>query len=251
MQITIRFYEELNDFLPAKHRKKPVSFDVQINTSVKDAIEALGIPHTEVDLILVNSHPVDFSYNLKPGDYISVYPKFESIDISLVTRVREEPLRSTKFILDVHLGQLAKYLRILGFDSVYTNSLEDQEIIDQSLAEHRIILTRDYGILKHRKVTHGYYVRSQDSRIQLKEVIRRFDLKKKLKPFTRCSLCNGIIQKVNKGEIDHLLEEKTKRHFNHFYQCSSCRKIYWEGTHYEDILRFIQELRGDNPENNR
>ncbi|MFP4023835.1 MAG: Mut7-C RNAse domain-containing protein [Thiohalospira sp.] len=240
MQITIRFYEELNDFLPAEKRKKAFIFDVQSNSSVKDTIEALGVPHTEVDLILVNSNPVDFSYNLKPNDYVSVYPKFESLDISKVTKVREKPLRKIKFILDVHLGQLAKYLRLLGFDTYYMNDLKDSKIIEKAIDENRIILTRDYGILKHKKVTHGYYVRSQDSKNQLKEILQRFDLKSKIKPFSRCTICNGSIKKVEKKKIEHLLLEKTKRSFQEFYQCSLCQKIYWEGSHFKNINRLLK-----------
>lgn len=242
MQISIRFYEELNDFLPSEKRKKSFLFDVQVNSSVKDTIEALGIPHTEVDMILVNSQPVDFNYNLKSNDYISVYPKFESLDISQVTKVRKQPLRKIKFILDVHLGQLAKYLRLLGFDTYYTNHLSDPEIIVKSMDENRIILTRDYGILKHKQVTHGYFVRSQDSKTQLKEVIQRFDLKHKIKPFSRCSVCNGMVQKIEKKKIEHLLLEKTKNHFHQFFQCNTCQKIYWKGSHYEDIKRLIRDI---------
>lgn len=239
MQITIRFYEELNDFLPAEKRKKAFFFNVQLNSSVKDTIEALGIPHTEVDLILVNSNPVDFSYNLKPNDYISVYPKFESLDISQITKVRKEPLRKIKFILDVHLGQLAKYLRLLGFDTYYTNDLTDLEIIKKSIKENRIILTRDCGILKYNKVNHGYCVRSHNPKTQIKEIIQRFDLKNKIKSFSRCTVCNGTIKKVEKNKIEHLLLEKTRNNFKQFYQCNSCQKIYWEGSHFENIIKLI------------
>jgi len=242
MQISIRFYEELNDFLPAEKRKKPFIYNVRVNSSVKDTIEALGVPHPEVDLILVNSQPVDFSYNLKPGDYISVYPKFESLDISDVTKVRNEPLRTIKFILDVHLGQLAKYLRILGFDTYYNNQLEDEEIIYRSITDNRIILTRDYGILKQKQVTQGYFVRSQDSKTQLKEILQRFDLKNKIKPFTRCSVCNGKIEETDKTKIEHLLLEKTQKYFNRFYQCTNCQRVYWEGSHYENLNRLIKDI---------
>ncbi len=178
MQVAFRFYEELNDFLPFKYRKKRFEYNIATNTSVKDAIESLGVPHTEIDLILVNSNSVDFSCNLKEGDHVSVYPKFESFDIAELTKIRSEPLRKIKFILDVHLGKLAKYLRLLGFDTLYHNNLDDPEIIEIAKTEKRIILTRDLGILKNNKVTHGYWLRSQDSKEQLKEVIQRFDLKK-------------------------------------------------------------------------
>lgn len=240
--VSFRFYEELNDFLPKEKRKKTFSYNFRYNQSVKDAIEALGIPHAEVDLILVNGNSVDFSYILKNGDYVSVYPVFESLDISLVSRLRNAPLRQVKFILDVHLGKLCKYLRILGFDTYYRNDLEDSEIVSISVNENRIILTRDIGILKNGKVTHGYWVRSQNSRQQLWEVIHRFDLENILQPFYRCISCNGLIHPVEKEKIEHLLRENTKRFFTDFYQCNACGKVYWEGTHYENMQEFVNNI---------
>ncbi len=242
MQVTFRFYEELNDFLSKQYRKVRFQHTVATNSSVKDAIESLGIPHTEVDLILVNANSVDFSYNLKKDDDITVYPKFESIDISSLTRLRPFPLREIKFILDVHLGKLSKYLRLLGFDTIYKNNLDDPEIIDVAKNEKRIILTRDLGILKHNKVTHGYWLHSQDSKKQLKEVIQRFDLKDKIKLFTRCIVCNGEINIVEKSIVISKLLPKTKENYNKFYQCNKCDKIYWEGSHYQNMLLFIKKL---------
>lgn len=240
--VSFRFYDELNDFLPKEKRKKTFSYNFRYNQSVKDAIEALGIPHAEVDLILVNGNSVDFSYVLKNGDYVSVYPVFESLDISLVSRLRNAPLRQVKFILDVHLGKLCKYLRILGFDTYYRNDLEDSEIVSISVNENRIILTRDIGILKNGKVTHGYWVRSQNSRQQLWEVIHRFDLENILQPFYRCISCNGLIHPVEKEKIEYLLRENTKRFFTDFYQCNDCGKVYWEGTHYENMQEFVNNI---------
>ncbi|MCK5101281.1 MAG: Mut7-C ubiquitin/RNAse domain-containing protein, partial [Cyclobacteriaceae bacterium] len=235
-------YEELNDFLLFKYRKKRFEYNIATNTSVKDAIESLGVPHTEIDLILINSISADFSYNLKEGDYVSVYPKFESFDISELTKIRSKPLRETKFILDVHLGKLAKYLRLLGFDTLYFNNLDDPEIIEIAKAKNRIILTRDLGILKNNKVTHGYWLRSQDSKEQLKEVIQRFDLKNKLNLFSRCTICNGDISKIDKSLIKNQIHIKTFNEFNTFYQCKNCKKIYWKGSHYERMLEMIDGL---------
>ena len=242
MQVSFRFYEELNDFLAAKFRKKQFERNFAVNTSVKDAVESLGVPHTEIDLILVNSEPVSFSYHLKQNDYVSVYPKFESFDIQNVSLVRKEPLRNPKFILDVHLGKLAKYLRLLGFDTVYNNSLDDPEIIEKAQKEHRIILTRDLGILKNNKVTHGYWLRSQDSKKQLKEVIQRFDLKKNFNLFSRCTVCNGKIKKIDKETVKNRLFPKTYQEYDTFYQCKKCKKIYWEGSHYNNIKEFLNVL---------
>ena len=241
---SFRFYEELNDFLPMQKRKTTFAIPIKINQSVKDAIEALGVPHAEVDLILVNGNSVDFDYSLQHGDQVSVYPVFESLDISPLTKLRPEPLRVTKFVLDVHLGKLCKYLRMLGFDTYYRNDLDDQEIIRISLDENRNILTRDIGILRHGKVTHGYWLRSQDSKKQLTEVLRRFDLVKQIRPFYRCTLCNGLVGRVEKEEIDHLIKENTRNYFDDFFRCSTCRQVYWEGSHYERMKEFIDRLKG-------
>lgn len=240
--VNFRFYEELNDFLPKEKRKLPFAYVFKFNQTVKDAIEALGVPHAEVDLILVNGKSQHFNYTLKNGDHISVYPVFESLDISDVTKLREKPLRESRFVLDVHLGKLCRYLRLLGFDCYYRNDLDDDEIVKLSTDEHRIILTRDIGILKNGMVTHGYWVRSQDSKKQLREVIRRFDLRNDIRPFYRCIACNGLISEVPKKLIEHRLKENTRAHFDDFYQCQSCLKIYWEGSHFENMQGFVKDV---------
>ncbi len=238
--ITIRFYEELNDFLPREHKKRPFQHQVKDNPSIKDIIESLGVPHCEVDLILANSQSVDFAYQPDSGDIISVYPKFESLDISPVTHLREKPLRTIRFINDVNLGKLAKYLRLLGFDTLYGNNFHDEEIVGIADKEKRIILTRDTGLLKRRKVTHGYWVRSTNPKEQIKEVIERFDLRNNIKSFTRCLECNGLISKINKEAIENELLPNTKKYFSTFYRCRNCGKIYWKGTHYDNMLQEIE-----------
>jgi uncharacterized protein with PIN domain len=240
--VSFRFYEELNDFLGKKKRKTAFPFSMKINQTVKDAIEALGVPHTEVDLILANGTSVDFEYRLHNRDRISVYPVFESLDISPVTKLRPKPLRITKFILDVHLGKLCKYLRMSGFDTYYRNDLDDDEIISLAVNEKRIILTRDIGILKHKTVTHGYWLRSQYPKKQLGEVIRRFDLQSQIKPFHRCTVCNEVIKQIDKQSIEQLIRENTKKYFEEFYQCTGCKQVYWEGSHYTGMKSFIESF---------
>lgn len=240
--VEFRFYEELNDFLPKQKRKISFSYTFKYNQTVKDAIEAVGIPHTEVDLIVVNGSSEGFSYTLQNGDRVAVYPVFESIDIKNVTRLAGRPLRDTKFILDVHLGKLCKYLRMLGFDTYYRNNLDDDEIVERAGIEKRIILTRDIGILKNGLVTHGYWIRSKDWKEQLDEVLRRFDLHNSIKPFYRCIACNGFISNIEKTAIAHLLNQNTKECFHTFYRCGSCKKIYWEGSHYENMKTFVDNL---------
>jgi hypothetical protein len=234
--VLFRFYQELNDFLPPEKRKQSFQFRFTGNPAVKDSIESLGVPHTEVDLILVNGRSVDFYYQLQDGDRIAVYPVFESIDIREITRLRPYPLRETKFILDVHLGALARMLRMLGFDSKYENSYKDPQIVDIALAEGRIILTRDRGLLKRRRVTHGYCVRSDDPDSQVQEIVKRFDLYASIQPLARCIACNGLIYPVSKDEVKDRLKPKTKEFYRHFYRCSGCGKIYWKGSHFRNIL---------------
>lgn len=239
---TFRFYEELNDFLPKEKRKRQFEYCLKLNQTVKDAIEAIGVPHTEVDLIIINGESAGFAYHPQHADFISVYPVFESFNIKSVVKLRPKPLRVTKFVLDVHLGKLCKYLRMLGFDTFYHNHLEDSEIIKISITQKRIILTRDIGILKNGKVTHGYWLRSQNPREQIQEVIKRFDLLKDIKPFNRCTVCNGLVRNVDKEKVTDLLEPGTKKYYHQFFQCESCLKIYWEGSHYEKMNTFIEDV---------
>ena len=237
-----RFYEELNEFLPLGQRKKPIPYSFNGNPSVKDAIEALGIPHVEVDLILVNSLSVSFSYRILNGDSVSVYPVFESFDISYVSHLREKPLRNLKFLADVHLGKLTRYLRICGFDTYYSKNNSDNEIINIALSDSRVILTRDKELLKNKKVTHGYWIRSQFHNEQLQEVLIRFDLKTQLRPFTRCIECNGILANVSIEDISKHLLPKTRQYYQKFNKCPGCNRIYWEGSHFESMKRNIDDL---------
>jgi uncharacterized protein with PIN domain len=240
---TFRFYEELNDFLVPPKRKTAFPYLFNGTPSIKDAIEAIGIPHVEIDLILVNNTSVDFSYILKNDDYVSVYPVFETLNITDVTHLRNRPLRKTKFILDVHLGKLAKYLRMLGFDTTYENNNDDNKIIQTALADHRIILTRDIGILKVKRVTHGYWIRSQKPKEQLVEVVTHFDLYKNIDPFNRCIECNGQLRPVKKEKILSKLKPMTIENFNTFYKCSSCKSIFWEGSHYDRMKQFVEKIK--------
>jgi uncharacterized protein with PIN domain len=243
VSIWIRFYEELNDFLPSARRKKTFDFNLFCSPSIKDIIESLGVPHAEVDLIVVNGQSVSFNYRPKEGDMVSVYPVFESLDISKATHLRPKPLRITRFILDVHLGKLARYLRMLGFDSLYRNDYDDPEIVALSKKEKRIILTRDVILLKNNDVTHGLWIRSQKSSEQVKEVICRLNLHQQIKPFDRCMECNGQIVKIEKNKILDQIEPGTKANFDIFYRCRECHKVYWNGSHFEKMQVLINSLK--------
>lgn len=242
--VWLRFYEELNDFLPPNKRKIVLPYSFTGGKTVKDAIESMGVPHVEVDLILVNGKSVDFSYKIKNDDKISVYPVFERLDISEVTHLREKPLRDVKFIADVHLGKLARYLRMCGFDTLYEKDYSDDEIIIISSLQKRIILTRDKRLLNNRKVTHGLRIRSGNPESQLKEVFDRLDLKNLAKPFTRCMGCNTLLVDVPKEKIIDKLPPRTKEFYNTFKLCPQCNQIFWEGSHFKRMQEFINGFTG-------
>jgi uncharacterized protein with PIN domain len=230
-----RFYEELNDFLPPEQRKRTMSYRFSGHPGIKDPIEAFGIPHTEVELIVVNGLSVGFDYQLQAGDRVAVYPVFESLDISPLLRLREKPLRNPRFIMDVNLGKLAKHMRLLGFDSLYRNDYRDAEVVDIAVNEQRIVLTRDRRLLYIKRITHGYWVRSVGVERQIDEVLHRFDLYGSIHPFIRCLVCNGALTPVAKADILDGLKPKTRLYYEVFHQCADCRRIYWEGSHMENM----------------
>ena len=246
-QAFFRFYAELNDFLPGHRQQVRFAHRFELGGPVKDMIESLGPPHTEVDLILANGESVDFAHRVRDGDEISVYPVFESFDIASLVRVRPSPLRETRFVLDTHLGKLARYLRMLGFDALYRNDYQDEELACVSSGQQRILLTRDRGLLKRSMVTHGYCVRSSNPREQLDEVFRRFDLYRSAAPFTRCLRCNGMLAPVQKKEIDDRLQPRTRRYHDTFHICRACDTVYWKGSHHRDMIRFVEEVLGRGP----
>lgn len=243
--IYVRFYEELNDLLPDEKKKIRFEHHYLDRTSVKDLIESLGIPHTEIDLILVNGKSVGFDYIINDEDDISVYPVFESLDIKDVQHLRAEPLREPRFIADVHLGRLVRYLRMLGQDVYYKSNLNKEELVKLSLDEQRTILTMDKNLLKRNEITHGYLVRNSDPEKQVIEIVKRFQLKNQLKEFTRCLGCNLLLRRVEKGEIEFRLPQKVKKNQNEFYICKNCDKIYWKGTHFDRMKSLIQKIKND------
>ncbi len=241
-RVYFRFYAERNDHLAPSERFRSLEKSFHVSGSVIDMIESFGVPHPEVELILVNGESVDFGYLVQDGDRISVYPMFESVDITTELRVRKEPLRETKFILDVHLGKLAAYLRMLGFDTLYRNCFSDPELVRLSGEQKRILLTRDRGLLKHASVTHGYWLRNTDTRRQAEEIVHRFDLSRKIQPFARCMACNGMLRSVAKSEIAALVPQRITELHKEFRQCEACGRVYWEGSHHSRMTKFIRLL---------
>ncbi len=247
--VTIRVYAELNDFLPKNRRYRSFRYPLNGGHSLKHLIESAGIPHTEIELILVNGISVDFSATVDAGDRISLYPVFESIDVSPIIALRPQPLRITGFILDVHLGKLALILRLLGFDVKYPGNIPDEELAQISSEEHRILLTRDTMLLKRSIVTHGCYLHSQDPEEQAIEILDRLDLRDSAKPFTRCPGCGAFLKRIDKDAIIHRLEPLTIKYYDEFSICKECDKIYWKGSHYQPITELLTRLKVQVPEN--
>jgi hypothetical protein len=241
-RVFLRFYAELNDHLPPASQFQTVERPLLVPGSVKDLIESCGVPHTEVELIVVNGVSVDFSCLARAGDRIAVYPVFEGVDVTPVLRVRPAPLRDPRFVLDVHLGKLAAYMRMLGFDTLYRNCFGDAELAHLSATAQRTLLTRDRGLLKHGEVTHGYWLRQTDSRRQLAEIVQRFDLARMLRPFTRCMACNGVLQIVAKEQVCHRLPPRVAEVHTEFKQCPECLRVYWRGSHYRRMQAWIEDL---------
>lgn len=236
------FLAELNYFLPPSKRQVSFTHFFKGRASIKDMIEALGVPHPEVDLITVNGKSVDFSYIVEDEDRINVYPISCSSEVAATRLVRPTNLTINRFVLDIHLGKLANFLRMLGFDTLYRNDYDDEDLAKISALEHRILLTRDKGLLMRSLVTYGYYVRQTDPEQQVVEVLRRFDLFREVTPLQRCIRCNGLLEPVAKESIIDQLPQNTRLSINEFHRCFSCGQIYWKGSHSERMQKFIEDV---------
>ncbi len=239
---SFRFYAELNDFLPPSRRGASFGYAFQLPAAAKDLIEAIGIPHTEIDLLLINNRTASFADVVNDGDRIAAFPFFHSLDVSRDSLVQPPPLDSIRFVLDIHLGRLAAYLRMAGFDALYPNDYRDEEIAAISAHEHRVLLTSDRGLLKRSTVTYGYYVRSREPRRQLHEVMRRYELLDRTAPFTRCLECNAQLIPAAKQEVWELLPPKTRELHTHFLSCSQCGRVFWKGSHYERMQKLLDSV---------
>lgn len=242
--ITVRFYEELNDYLPRAMRKRDIERPLGEGQTVKHVIEALGVPHTEVDLILVNGQSADFAYRPAPGDRISVYPVFESLPIQGLTRLHERPLRDPRFLCDVHLWKLARRLRLLGFDTAFDPHADDADLAARAKRVARILLTCDRGLLMRRTVDRGILVKHAPADEQLRQILARLDLYGECRPFTRCTMCNGTLEEISKdsdqfetlrGQIPGGVLEWCRE----YYRCLGCGKAYWPGAHCANLERIV------------
>lgn len=239
-----RFYAELNNFLVPVQRQRMFAYPCSRDATVKHMIEVLGVPHTEVELICVNGEPVDFAYRVQDGDRVSVYPAFRQIDIAPSLRLRPMPSWPVKFIADAHLGQLAKNLRMLGFDVLYRNDYSDAELARIAASEERIVLTRDHDLLIRKEIVHGCYMHALLGDAQLVEVLTRFNLTRATRAFSRCLTCNGVLRLVEKVDIEDRVPQHSRQRYEIFYECQGCAQVYWEGSHVARMrVRVAQMLR--------
>jgi uncharacterized protein with PIN domain len=242
-----RFFFTLNDFLSPANKNQLVKYELKGNPAIKDAIEAIGIPHPEVDYIEANGSPVDFFYKLNNSDEVDVYPLNADRSITKGRSLTPKHTYPLAFIADVNLGKLAKALRILGIDTKYTNHYCDKTVALLAEKENRIVLTRDIGLLKHKSIKWGYWLRSQKVEKQLEEVLQLFNLFADTMPFKRCLACNGLIEPASKEIVLDGLPPKTIEYFDEFFQCSCCKKVYWKGSHYENMLKWINNFKTQKP----
>ena len=223
------FLGRLNDFLPRDQRDTALAVDFRGRQSVKHLAESLGVPHPEIGQVQVNGQVGALSTITQDGDRVELHPISNGCQV--------EP----RFVLDNHLGRLAAYLRMLGFDCLYQNDFGDEEMAEIAQAEGRILLSRDRRLLMRKAVTHGYCLRSLDSLEQLSEVIRRFNLKEQIHPFHRCLRCNHPLEPVAKEVVLNRLEPLTRLYFDEFQICPACQQIYWKGSHYERMQSLIEK----------
>jgi uncharacterized protein with PIN domain len=238
-----RFYEELNDFLAPERRKRDFPVEIDRARSVKDAIESVGVPHPEVDLILVDGRSVGFGHLLRGGERVAVYPVFEAFDISPLVRLRPRALRDPRFVADGHLGKLARHLRMAGFDTLWDNAWDDDRIVQVSAAQTRTILTRDKGMLRRNDVERGYFVRATESEAQLGEVVRALQLEALIRPFTRCRECNVVLEDVARERVAERIPERVRDLYERFKRCPGCERVYWEGSHFARMKGVLERLR--------
>jgi uncharacterized protein len=236
--ISILFDKALRFFLKRSHREDPIDRAVDYKTSAKDVIEACGVPHPEVDLILVDGQSVGFGYQIRGHSRVEVFPYSPGHDPA--SRLQERGIEA--FVADGHLGKLARDLRLLGIDVLYDNTAADRDLLMIIRMTGRALLSRDRRLLMHGAIKNGFFPRSQQPLEQTLEVIRRFELSSKLAPFTRCLRCNGILNPAPKESVLGRLQPLTKLYYSDFSQCALCGQTYWRGSHIEKLQKRVRAL---------
>jgi len=244
VSVTFRFHEELNDFLAPGRRERAFTCPCARDATTKHMIEALGVPHTEVELVLVNDASVGLGHPLMDGDRVAVYPRLAALDVTPLVRLREHLPGVLRFVADAHLGGLARLLRMAGFDTLYDNHYHDAEIEAVAGREGRIVLSRDRELLKRRGISHGCYVHAIEPEAQLREVVERLDLVRSARPFSRCLLCNAPLRDIAKAAVLERLPARVREGQERFSACDVCGRVYWEGSHWRAMRRVLDSVLG-------
>jgi len=241
--LTLHFKGDLKDFLkPGNHSSGRVIFPLDRKASIKDIIEGLGPPHVLVETITSDGRQVDFSHIPKPGEELAVFPVKAPMDVFKPTLLRPNPLREIRFLADVNVGKLSTLLRALGFDTLYERQMSDEQAAEKAAADKRIILTKDRNLLKRAIIEHAYLVRVENPQEQLRNVLRFFNLRPPYAVFTRCLRCNTLLRPVEKSAIIHKLQPLTIKYHHVFHICPDCERVYWPGSHHEQLLNRIKGL---------
>jgi len=242
MDATLLFHGELAGLLHHPAAAGRVAYPVTRRASIKDVIEALGPPHTEVYALTADGREADFSLLLLPGMTVTVHPAACPVDVTIPSRLRPSPLPRLAFAADANVGRLATLLRLLGYDTTYDQTVSDPELAAQAAAEGRVVLSRDRSCLKRSEIVYGRLVRANDPLEQVRDSIQVFGLDRFLAPFSRCLRCNRPLEAVDKGMILDMLQPKTKRYYDHFSRCPHCGRIYWAGSHYDGMRDLLKKL---------
>lgn len=239
---TFRFYSRLNAFLPGERRGQAFSCACARSATTKHMIEALGVPHTEVALVLANGEPVGLDWLIRDGDRIAVYPRFKQFDIAEHVADHALPGTPLRFVADAHLGGLARLLRMAGFDTLFDNHYEDRAMTELANREGRVLLTRDRPLLMHRAVLHGCYVHAIKPAEQLRELYERLDLAAQARPFSLCMTCNTPLTDRDRLAVADRVPPRVLERHERFKECDCCGRIFWEGSHWQDMRALLEAL---------
>ena len=239
---TLRFYEELNDFLPRAARKRDLRIPFDPPAPARHLVETAGVPHTEIEILLLNGESVDLEVPVRDGDRLAAYPEVVCFDVAPLVRLRAEPLREPRFVADAHLGRLARDLRILGFDTLHANDLGDGALAREAAGGGRILLTRDRQLLMRREVMRGCYLRAARPEEQLAYVVRRLQLCRLVRPFTRCSACNAAVAPSGREAVARDVPDGVLHRYDLFWRCPGCGRVYWQGSHWRAMAGRIARL---------
>lgn len=236
---TFRFHGELSVFIPREHRNVVFNYNCARAATMKHAIEALGVPHTEIGRVVVDNEPATLARIVRPGNVVEVFPH---------DAPRAPAGEALMFVADAHLGALARFLRMLGFDTVYDNTIIDRDIVDLAAHEHRIVLTRDRELLKHREIMRGRFVHATKPEAQLEEVAARYALALNMRPFTLCLRCNLRLEPISRQDVAGRVPDRIAGHYAEFWRCPGCERIYWKGSHWSRMCETLSPLRAGAPD---